>query len=346
MGINSISGSSFVNTSRGEVSIQPSQDQRERGSIDSFVREQQGQVSPEQNFANAGKAYQNMHAQNMANVQGTMGIQGEAVNMYPNRAGYDENFLGTKLPLPTLGDSIKDQVAMRTDKPGEYELPYTNFSIVMNGERKQCFYTICNIDGSQSQNIKRSGEWEIDGRIPRDCQLGNEAYRNNDIDKGHMVRRLDPCWGKDAKRANNDTFSYCNATLQHGGLNQKEWLELENHVIDTATGEGSKMTVITGPIFREDDPWFDNNGKMKEPAQIPMSFFKTVVWAGDDGNLKSASFVLSQEDIINGDGQLHLKEFTPGRFDVYQVPQKQLEEMTDLHFGNIGDITEQPKRLT
>ena len=106
------------------------------------------------------------------------------------------------------------------------------------------------------------------------------------------------------------------------------------------------MTVITGPIFREDDPWFDNNGKMKEPAQIPMSFFKTVVWAGDDGNLKSASFVLSQEDIINGDGQLHLKEFTPGRFDVYQVPQKQLEEMTDLHFGNIGDITEQPKRLT
>ena len=163
-----------------------------------------------------------------------------------------------------------------------------------------------------------------------------------------MVRRLDPCWGDDPLRASRDTFSYCNATLQHGALNQKEWLCLENHVLDSATTgkEKQKLTVITGPIFSENDPKFDNKGKMKEATQIPMKFFKTVVW-NDGGKLKSASFVLSQEDIINKDRSLFKsKGVDPGRFSVYQVPQKQLEQMTDLHFGNIGDITEKPMRLT
>ena len=85
---------------------------------------------------------------------------------------------------------------------------------------------------------------------------------------------------------------------------------------------------------------------MDEPTQIPMKFFKTVVW-NDGKELKSASFILSQEDIINNDSSLGIKGgFDPDRFEVYQVPQKEVERLTDLHFGNIGDITEQPMRLT
>ena len=54
-----------------------------------------------------------------------------------------------------------------------------------------------------------------------------------------------------------------------------------------------------------------------------------------------------EEDIINNDSSLGIKGgFDPDRFEVYQVPQKEVERLTDLHFGNIGDITEQPMRLT
>ncbi|HBM96434.1 TPA: hypothetical protein DD394_02695 [bacterium UBP9_UBA11836] len=358
MGIGSISGSSlYTNTQISESSIRRPEGFQGTGK-DVFVHDDNAQFVKEQDFAKAGRLFQSCQreAQPQANPEETQqtnimsaasGVDIESVNMFEGRNGYDKSFLGVELPLPGLGDSIKDKVAMRTDEPGKSELTYTNYSVVMNKERKQCFYAICNIDGNSHQKVKRDGNWTIDGRIPREYQLGNEAYGGNNIDKGHMVRRLDPCWGKDAKQANNDTFSYCNATLQHAGLNQKEWLNLENHVLDSATGGSQKMTVITGPIFSKDDPEFTNNGAMKKPVQIPMQFFKTVVWADEKtGNLKSASFVLSQKDIIERDHTLGISGFDPDKFSVYQVPQKQLEQMTDLHFGNIGDITKEAVRLT
>ena len=347
MGINSISSSSLFNNPQMIENSVSRPEGFQGSSKDVFVHDDNRDFANEQAFASAGRLFKSHASAQAHKAEGPITVQGDGVNMYRNRAGYDSSFLGKELPLPELGSSIKDKVAMRTDKPGEYVLPYTHFSIVMNGERKQCFYTISNIDGATHQDLPRSGKWELDGRIPRECQLGNEAYRNNDIDKGHMVRRLDPCWGKEAKQANNDTFSYCNATLQHAGLNQKEWLNLENHVLDSATSGNQKMTVITGPIFSDDDPKFTNNGAMKKPVQIPMQFFKTVVWADEKtGNLKSASFVLSQKDIIESDHTLGISGFDPDKFSVYQVPQKQLEQMTDLHFGNIGDITKEPVRLT
>lgn len=313
---------------------------------DVFVRSNSYDLSQERMFARAGHIFQNSHAEA---VRQSGEIEVDEVSMYPNRNGYDENFLGVRLPLPTLGSSIQDKVAYRTDKPGETELTYTNFSVVMNKARRQCFYAICNIDGATHKTVKRAGSWTIDGRIPREYQLGNEAYSNNDIDKGHMVRRLDPCWGKDPNLASNDTFTYCNAALQHGGLNQKEWLALEDHVLSSARGGSQKMSVITGPIFSDDDPKFSNHGKINPPTQIPMKFFKTVVWKDDKtGKLKSASFVLSQEDLIHRDSGLFKAKsgFTPDRFEVYQVPLSQVEEMTDLHFGDLGDISKQAVKLT
>ncbi|MGM9992276.1 MAG: DNA/RNA non-specific endonuclease [Candidatus Bruticola sp.] len=346
MCIGSISGSSLYASKQVADNFACCSEKSEVASQDTFVKGNNAQFVKEQNFAKAGRFFQSCISHHTDSASEAIAIQGDKVSMFEGRNGYDKNFLGTELPLPELGSSIKDQVAMRTDKPGECELTYTNYSVVMNKDRKQCFYAICNIDGNNLHNIKRAGNWTLDGRIPREYQLGDEAYKRNNIDKGHMVRRLDPCWGKNAELASRDTFSYCNASLQHAGLNQDEWLALEDHVL--ASAKGQKMSVITGPIFSESDPWFDNNGKMEEPAQIPMKFFKTVVWADEkSGALKSASFILSQEDIIKEDDTITTKGgFDPDRFGVYQVPQKEVERLTDLHFGNIGDITEQPMRLT
>jgi endonuclease G len=133
--------------------------------------------------------------------------------------------------------------------------------------------------------------------------------------------------------------------MQHEALNQKEWLALEDHVLGSAKALGQKMTVLTGPIFHDDDPKFDNKGAVKPPTQIPMQFYKVVVWNDKKDGLKAAAFVLSQEDLVNRDRSLFKGEFNPGRFDVYQVPLQELEDMTQMKFGPLGNVTNEPRLI-
>ena len=305
---------------------------------DMFVRDRPAENQSEVAFRDAARLFRMRQAEAQQDV-------GELSSNYPNRNGYDENFLGKPLPLPTLSPALKDKVAYRLDQPDNPVLDYTNFSIVMNKDRRQAFFTAVNIDGSQTKSIPRNGEWTIDGRIPRDAQLGNEAYQSNSIDRGHLVRRNDPAWGSRASQAINDTFAYTNASMQHEALNQKEWLALEDHVLGSAKALGQKMTVLTGPIFRDDDPKFDNKGAVKPPTQIPMQFYKVVVWNDKKDGLKAAAFVLSQEDLVHRDRSLFKGDFNPGRFDVYQVPLQELEDMTQMKFGPLGNVTNEPRLI-
>lgn len=338
-------------------------------SKDTFVRDQEKDLRAEQSFREMGELFlakKHKHKgpskprmpqtpQNPNNSQQPGKIKlppappsdicDGGIFTFPGREGYQSDFLGISYDLPELGDSIKDHVSYRLDKPGECVLDYTHFSIVMNKDRRQCFYTAVNIDGTQSQSVKREGTWVIDGRIPREHQLGGEAYDANSLDRGHMVRRRDPAWGEAAKLGSVDTFVYTNAAMQCSGLNQKEWLALENHVLGSA--QGQKMTVLTGPVFSETDRTFTNKGLIKPPTQIPEKFWKMVVWNDKTtGQLRGAAFVLSQTDILDKSNDLFKGGFEPGRFDVYQVPISQLEDMTDLHFAPVEDITQDAVRLS
>ena len=267
----------------------------------------------------------------------------ELVKTFPGRNGYDDDFLGASLPLPQLDPGIREQAAPLLDSPDEVELKYTNFSIVMNKERRQAMLTVVNIDGSQSRDVPRSRGWAIDGRIAREHQLGNEGYTRNPIDRGHLVRRSDPVWGDQARQASEDTFVFTNAALQHAELNQKEWLELENHVLSHARAADQKMTVFTGPVLDKGDPHFDNDGRLEEPVQIPEEFWKVVVWKDEEGELRSASFVLSQEDLL--DEKDDLFKFHSGRFSVYQVPLDELEDKIKMDFGDVKDTATETRRL-
>lgn len=268
-------------------------------------------------------------------VRQTQHVQEENISTFPGREGYDVNFLGKALSLPKIDPSQQAKVATLIDNPSESELKYTNFSIVMNGERRQPFYTAVNIDGARIVDVPRDGKWTIDGRIRRDHQLGNEAYRGNPIDKGHQVRRRDAAWGPNPHQASNDTFAYTNASLQHSALNQKEWLELENHVLDQLKSKGMKATVLTGPVMKDSDPQWDNKGRMDRPTQMPQEFWKVVAWNDPQEGLKASAFVLSQADYVPN--EIYQSDFEPGRFGVYQVPIDTLEQMTRLDFGEVAD---------
>ena len=84
-------------------------------------------------------------------------------------------------------------------------------------------------------------------------QVGNELYKRNPLDRGHLVRRLDPAWGntrEEAVQAADDTFFYTNSTPQHSRLNQREWLRLEEYILDNAATHDLKVSVFTGPVSR------------------------------------------------------------------------------------------------
>ena len=68
-------------------------------------------------------------------------------------------------------------------------------------------------------------KWFFDPRIDRAEQVGDELYASNPFDRGHLVRRLDPAWGRTlrvAKVANDDTFHFTNCTPQHAQVQRGE----------------------------------------------------------------------------------------------------------------------------
>ncbi len=53
-------------------------------------------------------------------------------------------------------------------------------------------------------------------------QCGDELYIDNDLDRGHLVRRRDPVWGNSAEEANKDTFYFTNASPQHKKIKSRD----------------------------------------------------------------------------------------------------------------------------
>ncbi len=134
---------------------------------------------------------------------------------------------------------------------------YTHFGVKFSTAFKLPVLTAVNIDGENSTRIKRGRDkWFFDGRIDKNFQHGQKAYKDEEIDRGHMVRREDPNWGDDAPQADDDTFHYTNAAPQHSRLNQGKqlWQGLENYILDSARTHGFKACVFTAPVFTDDDP--------------------------------------------------------------------------------------------
>src|SRR5438094_321709 len=157
--------------------------------------------------------------------------------------------------------------------------------------------------------------WRFDARFDEEFQAGDDLYRDNDLDRGHMVRRLDPVWGDDqaAQAANEDTFHFTNSCPQHKDLNQKTWNDLEDYVLRNAGEFRLKINVFTGPVFRADDPDYRD-------FQLPLDFWKVVVMVKDDGTLSATAYTLSQRDLVTG------LEFVFSEFRTYQIRLRQVEE--------------------
>lgn len=241
---------------------------------------------------------------------------------YSTRQGYDPAFLDISLPLPVL--------TAETDLATE-PLPYHHFSVVMHRKRKLALFTAVNIDGANADQPRRdSDKWILDPRLPIGEQTGEDVYRDNDLDRGHLVRRLDPAWGSQSVAAVDDTFHFTNCAPQHHEFNAGRtlWLGLEDYVLQNAVTSDLKVSVLSGPVLDDDDPQY------REVA-LPLQYWKLVAMVRTDGKPSVTAYLLSQESLLDEfrtertPGMLPAS-FSYGAYRTFQVPVHRIAALTGL----------------
>ncbi|WP_329611540.1 DNA/RNA non-specific endonuclease [Kitasatospora herbaricolor] len=237
--------------------------------------------------------------------------------------GYNPDFLGVELRIatPELHEKIKHD-AFRLN--GSEVIPYTHFSLAQSESRRFALWVAWNVDGGSLKNLARSGiEFRTDPRLPGDVQVGNELYRNNRLDRGHIARRADLLWGSadEAGRANADSFFYTNITPQMDDFNQSArtgvWGRLEDALFAEVDVDDLRISVFGGPVYQDDD-------RVYRGIRIPREFWKVIAFA-DQGVLRAKAFLLTQN--LDQLEALDLDEFR-----VFQINLGELEERTHLRF--------------
>ncbi|MFF3843167.1 DNA/RNA non-specific endonuclease [Streptomyces sp. NPDC001930] len=224
-------------------------------------------------------------------------------------------------------------------------LPYTHFTVVFRPDRRLAASTAVCIEGRELlEDVPRHGVWRFDPRLPEEQQAGEDIYRNNSLDRGHLVRRLDPVWGPSALavRADADTFHFTNAAPQADVFNQGKqlWQGLENYLLDHAAAYDRRLAVLTGPVLHDSDPPYRG-------IQVPMRFWKVAAFL-QDGVLAAAAYVLDQSPDLSRDAERALAGATTGAppplgpFRTYQVPVSDVAEITELEFGPLPDVDVMP----
>lgn len=242
--------------------------------------------------------------------------------------GYDQNFLGVAVPQPA---PTPDQTSARV-------LAYTHFTVLLDPTRRLAVSTGVNIAGAELRDLDRDDDWRLDPRVDAQEQAGADLYADNDLDRGHMVRRRDPVWGDPAvaEQANSDTFVYPNAAPQACMFNQDRelWLGLEDHVLTYADTYDARLAVFTAPVLAPDDPVYRD-------VQIPRLFWKIAAWSttpttGGTRSLAAAGYVLDQTpqlDDIDLETRRALQAGDPpplGPFRTYQVRISRLSSSGSL----------------
>ena len=262
---------------------------------------------------------------------------------YGTREGYDPEFLGAgdlAVPMPRLTRALEADAAINREAGPDvpsYELPYHHFSVVLNRKRRLAYFTAVNVDGRVPlRETREADRWYFDPRVAQEAQVGNDFYQGTVFNRGHLVRRLDPAWGRGqtiSKAANDDTFHFTNCSPQHGDFNKGKslWAGLEDYLLKTAGDERRRITVFTGPVFAKGDPEYRG-------LPIPKKFWKVAATVRRGGRLNATAYLVDQEDLIRP-----LFELAPEERDLaavartFQVQVRKVEQLTGLDFGHLRD---------
>ncbi|MEV0676354.1 DNA/RNA non-specific endonuclease [Actinosynnema sp. NPDC050436] len=239
----------------------------------------------------------------------------------PEKSGFAADFLGVPVGVPVLGAAAKaDAVVVG----GTEVVDYTHFSLAQSKSRRFAFWVAWNVDGRTLKSVPRSGiPFVLDPRLPGRYQVGDELYKGNRLDRGHVARRADLLWGSqaEAEQANVDSFYFTNITPQVDDFNQSMrqglWGRLEDAVLADVDVDDLRVSVYGGPVFQADDRVFRG-------VRLPREYWKVIAFV-EQGALKARAFVLTQN--LNQVEALELDEFR-----VFQVTVAEVEARCGLTF--------------
>ncbi|MFI9812916.1 DNA/RNA non-specific endonuclease [Saccharothrix variisporea] len=235
--------------------------------------------------------------------------------------GFAPDFLSVPVGLPTLGAVAQADAVLLG---GSEVVDYTHFSLAMSKSRRFAFWVAWNIDGKTLKTLNRSGiPFILDSRIPPEFQVGDDLYKGNRLDRGHIARRADLLWGslEEAEQANVDSFFFTNITPQMDDFNQSAkrglWGRLEDAVLADVDVDDLRVSVYGGPVFQADDRVFRG-------VRLPREYWKVIAFV-EQGVLKARAFILTQN--LNQLEALELDEFR-----VFQVRLSDIETRCGFTF--------------
>ena len=294
---------------------------------------------------------------------------------YVGRTGYNDGFLGVSVPLPTVDVRAAELYTVRDYKAffDEYRnvpelklvglkeddaliLHYHHFSLAFNKKYRMCMWTASNCDYREIERTdtrKRSelgGEnWRLDPRVPVDIQLKNaDIYApGKNIDRGHIVRREDNCWGAaglPTDYANSDTYHWPNCTPQHEAFNQENpkdepgvkgiWGQFEGALAAQISRGGGQATIFSGPVLSNFFAAVEIDGVK---VHIPKYFWKVVVVPDrpvKKPKLLVYGYLFSQVDVVNKFG-FGIEALTLPEFERRRVSLEKISEMTGVRFPEV-----------
>lgn|GEM_PF-846350 len=194
--------------------------------------------------------------------------------------GYRDDFLaGLSLPIPS-----HPSLGKRRD--------YGHFSVVMDADRPIARIAAWNTDMSLQQHGLRPRNYFLDPVLGEDEQTSAGVYRNNRLDRGHIVGRRSVTWGPDlgtAQLAGASAFFYPNISPQYDMFNRGLWLEIENTVLQRAVDLGVRITGFAGPVIADSD-------KIVQGQRVPQKFWMLAVAVDEGGQTRATAFLAPQKE--------------------------------------------------
>jgi endonuclease G len=250
--------------------------------------------------------------------------------------GYNPNFLGEKfkIDIPSMNHELTNDILKNDQLRNGYIADYQHYSVVMSKLNRQAYISICNLDLDKFKNVKGK-RWFLDSRIGFENQLDNRYYKKNVYDRGHLTRRTAVTWGDTeyiAKKASNDSCCYSNSSLQHENFNQDEWRIPELIASRFKRAKNNKISIMTGPIFTEDDRWLIPNYNVT-PGRIPSGFWKIIYYV-DIKKSKTEEIMGCEAYLVSQDEKSIIDKRGSKKIDIktLQVSTTELIELTGIYF--------------
>lgn len=201
-------------------------------------------------------------------------------------------------------------------------------------------YSVTKRDGRSRKDFGNDDKsWRLDPRVKKDYQVSNEQFYGpaKRVDRGHMIRREDNCWGNtplEIEYANADSFHWTNCTPQHQAFNQSGlnglWGKLEDHIKESLNLVNNKASIFAGPVLdNKNDPKIDFGSG---DVQYPLKFWKILIAVDQHEGLMAYGFVIDQSDVILKFG---LEPIDFIKFKTQQMNLQAITQMTGVHFPDI-----------